>query len=41
MFKDYVKYLIKKNEQILSKIPKNNYKIHEISDIINELKKLD
>ncbi len=41
MFKEYVEYLIKKYEAVLSKIPKNNYKISEINDIINELKKLD
>ncbi len=40
-FKEYKDYLIKKNESILSKIPKNNYKYDEIDDIINELKKLD
>ncbi len=40
-FKEYKEYLIKKNENILKKIPRNNYKYDEINDIINELKKLD
>ncbi len=41
MIKEYIRYLIDKNTKILSKIPENNYRINEINDIINELKKLD